>query len=252
MALISPLSWAFFYSSPPRFPRQRLRLTTTISSYAPFCPFRPLRFSCYAFHRCTAWSCVAHRVLDYGMMSVLCDRCKQLKWRGCARPIIPSRLTGNSPARPWKSTMATPSSSTSSIVLDTTSLSTGIYMNTWCCSLLCWIHTSDHNMHGIYMSCIHLKFLRNVNIKIGLYIYTYMNWCAYIYVYVSFSLMQAWGQADANWMGRRAGVCDPVPDKTGTELHIPVHHRGTGGHLMVARSQLVAQSNRLWRYYHSP
>lgn len=191
MALISPLSWAFFYSSPPRFPRQRLRLTTTISSYAPFCPFRPLRFSCYAFHRCTAWSCVAHRVLDYGMMSVLCDRCKQLKWRGCARPIIPSRLTGNSPARPWKSTMATPSSSTSSIVLDTTSLSTGIYMNTWCCSLLCWIYTSDHNMHGIYMSCIHLKFLRNVSIKIGLYIYTYMNWCAYIYICICIVLPYA-------------------------------------------------------------
>uniref|UniRef100_A0A0A9CR54 Uncharacterized protein n=1 Tax=Arundo donax TaxID=35708 RepID=A0A0A9CR54_ARUDO len=53
-------------------------------------------------------------------------------------------------------------------------------------------------------------------------------------------------------MGGRAGVRDAVPHQAGRQLQVPVHHRGAGGHAVVARAQLLAQGHRLRRAHHPP
>ena len=37
-------------------------------------------------------------------------------------------------------------------------------------------------------------------------------------------ILQAWGSATAQWMGRWAGLCDPVPDPNGPKLCLQIHH----------------------------
>ncbi|KAK4776398.1 hypothetical protein SAY86_005086 [Trapa natans] len=62
----------------------------------------------------------------------------------------------------------------------------------------------------------------------------------------------AWDQADADRMGRRSGVRDPVSHKAWRELHAAVHRGRPGRNPMVARSQLMAQGNCVRRHHHSP
>mgnify|MGYP003702120189 CR=1 FL=1 len=64
--------------------------------------------------------------------------------------------------------------------------------------------------------------------------------------------VQARHPAVQDGVGGRAGVRDTVPDQAGRQLQVPVHHRGAGGHAVVARAQLLAQGHRLRRAHHPP